>query len=146
MSEQVPVERKKASHIGAPAVFKLELACRVINQAFGCGFGCYKVGSSMERADWRDVDVRLILGDDEFAKQFPAAHLHGAMWEHDPKWLLFTVAITGWLREQTGLPIDFQIQPQTFANEKHKGIRSAVGLVIQPRSDEQDSASPEARG
>ena len=41
------------------------------------------------------------------------------------------VAISGWLSAQTGLPIDFQIQPQTHANEiMAKGPRNAVGLKM----------------
>lgn len=47
-------KRIKSCYVGAPAIFKLEEACKVINDAFG-GHGCYLVGSSIERADWRDV-------------------------------------------------------------------------------------------
>lgn len=46
-----------------------------------------------------------------------------------------TVSITAWLREQTGLPIDFEIQPQTFANKWHDKQRSAIGLRIAKRED-----------
>ena len=121
------IRRKKAVYVGAPAIFALEQACREINDAFG-GFGCYLVGSALERADWRDVDVRFILEDEEFAKLFPNAHDFG--WERDARWLLLTVSISGWLSKVTGLPIDFQIQPQTHANERHKGPRSALGIRI----------------
>lgn len=124
--EPTPQPRKKASHVGAPAIFALEIACRQINEAFG-DYGCYLVGSSLERADWRDVDVRFIMEDAEFMKLFPDAGQH---WEHDARWLLLTVSISERLSKITGLPIDFQIQPQTHANEKHKGIRSALGLKI----------------
>ena len=55
----------KGIYIGAPACFALELACRQICEAFG-GHHCYVVGSSLERADWRDVDVRYMLEDDAF--------------------------------------------------------------------------------
>jgi len=123
VSEQA---KNKASHIGAPAVFALEQCCQQLQDAFG-EYGCYVVGSAMERANWRDVDVRYILSDEEFARQFPNA---GQYWEHDPKWLLLTVAISQWMAKITGLPIDFQFQPQTHANERHKGIRNAVGLRI----------------
>lgn len=121
-----PERKKKANYIGAPAVFALEQACEQICAAFG-GYGCYLVGSALERADWRDVDVRYILGDDEFSALFPRAGQH---WEHDPRWLLLIVSISGWLSNVTGLPVDFQIQPQTHANERHLGPRSAMGLRI----------------
>jgi UDP-glucose 4-epimerase len=52
---------KKFCYIGAPKVFLLEIACRLVNEAFGT-FGCYVVGSCLERPDWRDVDVRFIMG------------------------------------------------------------------------------------
>ena len=67
------------------------------------------------------------MPDEQFAAEFPNAGDH---WEHDPKWLLLIVTISDWLSKLTGLPVDFQIQPQTNANEKHKGIRSAIGLRI----------------
>lgn len=123
----------KVNFIGAPACFLLEQACQHINDAFG-GFGCYQVGSSLERADWRDVDIRLILEDGEFTALFPNVNLwpegKGGTWEQDPRWLLLTTAISAWLKQQTGLPVDFQIQSQTAANERHKGRRNAFGLRI----------------
>ena len=115
----------------------LEQACQQLNDAFG-GFGCYLVGSALERPDWRDIDVRFIMSDEEFEAEFPhtlhrnddgAMHVDGGgNWEFDPKWLLLTVSISDWLRKQTGLPIDFQFQPQTHANKRHKGRRNALGL------------------
>lgn len=119
-------QRKKAIYVGAPACFALELACRDICDAFD-GYGCYVVGSALERPDWRDVDVRFIMDDAAFAALFPSAGLH---WEHDARWLLLTVSISERLSKITGLPIDFQIQPQTHVNERHKGRRNAIGLRI----------------
>ena len=124
--------KQKGVYIGAPECYKLEMACQHVAEAFG-GYGCYVVGSALERPDWRDVDVRLILSDDEFRTVFPTAHIHTGSWEFDSRWLLLNVAISGWLSAQTGLPIDFQIQPQTHANERHKGPRNAVGLKMAPR-------------
>lgn len=121
MAEPVPT---KACYVGAPAIFALELACNHINAAFG-GFGCYLVGSAIERPDWRDVDVRFIMEDDAFDKLFPDA---GPNWESDPRWLLLITSISGWLSKATGLPVDFQIQPQTHANKRHSKARHALGL------------------
>lgn len=123
--------RKKGIYIGAPAAFELELACRELTEAFG-HFGCYVVGSVLDRRDWRDVDVRYILPDEDFARLFPDAGQH---WEHDPRWLVLTTAMSSWLSKRTGLPIDFQFQPQTHANERHAGKRSAFGLRIAPGAD-----------
>lgn len=118
--------RQKASHVGAPAIFALEQACRELVDAFD-SFGVYLVGSSLERPDWRDVDLRMIMDDDEFAKLFPNA---GRNWEFDARWLLLTVSISKWLSDRSGLPIDFQFQPQTHANKIHPGPRHAMGLRI----------------
>jgi hypothetical protein len=120
--------RKKHCYVGAPKVFALEQACRDINEAFG-DFCCYLVGSSLERPDWRDIDVRFIMPDEKFNELFPAVTADGH-WESDPRWLLLTISISERLSKVTGLPIDFQFQPQTHANERHKGIRSAIGLRI----------------
>jgi hypothetical protein len=117
----------KASYIGAPACFALELELKSVCKAFGV-YACYVVGSSIQRPDWRDVDVRCILDDEEFAKLFPGA---GQCWEQDARWLLLTVSISEYLSKRTGLPVDFQIQPQTHANKKHSKPRNAIGLTIE---------------
>jgi hypothetical protein len=127
--EPVQKPRQKGVYIGAPACFALELACQHIRAAFP-GFGCYVVGSALQRPDWRDVDLRFIMRDEEFASLFPDADLRTGNWEFDPRWLLMTVAISRWLSDQTGLPIDFQFQPQTHANARHSGPRNAVGIRI----------------
>lgn len=122
----LPPPMPKASYIGAPACFRLELACQQLRRAFG-HFGIYQVGSSLSRADWRDVDMRYILSDDEFAKLFPNA---GQNWEHDVRWLVMCAGLSAWLSTESGLPIDFQFQPSTHANERHKGLRNAFGLTF----------------
>ena len=131
MSDPINIERRKACYVGAPAIFALELACQQLCEAFG-GFGCYLVGSSLQRADWRDIDVRFILSDEDFEKLFPGCNATCSRWEHDPRWLLLTTMISDWLKQRTGLPIDFQFQAQTHANERHAGQRSALGITLAP--------------
>lgn len=126
-----PKPRRKGIYIGAPACFALEQACQHLSKAFG-EYGCYVVGSCLERADWRDIDVRYILSDEAFAKLFPDAQPES--WEFDPRWLLMTVSISAWLSKQTGLPIDFQFQQQSHANARHRGPRSSVGMIMGPRA------------
>src|SRR3546814_6981560 len=53
--------RKKFCYVGAPEIFKLELACHDLVQAFD-SYGVYLVGSALQRPDWRDVDLRLGIG------------------------------------------------------------------------------------
>ncbi len=73
----------------------------------------YLVGTVLTTPDWRDVDVRMIMDDDEFDATFANPLL----------WEAFCLTSTAWLRSQTGLPIDFQVQRQSEANEKHQGGR-----------------------
>jgi 16S rRNA A1518/A1519 N6-dimethyltransferase RsmA/KsgA/DIM1 with predicted DNA glycosylase/AP lyase activity len=82
----------------------------------------YQVGSSLTSKTWRDVDVRLILPDDEFAERFGAPRSA----EINPKLAAITLAFAALGSQMTGLPIDFQIQPETWANEKYPGPRSAL--------------------
>lgn len=128
--EDVSKRRKKFCYIGAPAAFKLELAAQHLTHAFSWAdhYGCYVVGSVLERPDWRDIDVVLIMDDAAFAREFPDAEVRGGAWEHDPKWLILTIAISAWLSEQVGYPVDFKFQPQTHANAMHKGNRNAIGF------------------
>lgn len=122
---------KKVSYVGAPAIFALDHACRSLTEAFG-GFGCYLVGSALERPDYRDVDVRFILSDEEFVNLFPDAYERA--FQHDARWLVINVAIANWLAKESGLLIDFQFQPQTWANKWHEGPRHALGLRYSKRS------------
>lgn len=126
---------RKVSFVGAPAIFALELACQPISDAFD-GFGCYLVSSALLRPDWRDVDVRFIMSDDEFDKEFPGTREKHS-WEFDSKWLLMTTSISGHLSKATGLPIDFQFQPQTYANKRYAGQRHPLGIIVRDRSGEQ---------
>ena len=87
----------------------------------------YHVGSSLKTKDWRDVDVRLILPDDEFEALF------GKVGNYcNPKFAAITLAFCALAKEMTGLPVDFQIQSQSHANEAYGGgWRSALTEVSQ---------------
>ena len=74
----------------------------------------YLVGTVLTSPDWRDVDVRMIMADDDFEAEFANPSL----------WEVFCLATSAWLRSITGLPIDFQVQRQSEANEKHQGLRN----------------------
>jgi phage gp37-like protein len=77
------------------------------------GYGVFLVGSVLDRPDFRDVDVRCILADEEFAAL--------------PIPFTLNACISEWMRQRTGLPIDFQFQSQTDANTNHDHKRSALG-------------------
>lgn len=88
----------------------------------------YHVGSSLRTKDWRDVDVRLILPDDEFEEMFGDVQNYV-----NKKLAAVTLAFAALGKEMTGLPIDFQIQPQSWANEHYPDQRSALIEVEGPR-------------
>ena len=92
----------------------------IVEQVFG--HTPYQVGSSLTSKDWRDVDVRLILPDDEFDAMFGS----GGTW-HDAKLAGLTLAFSSLAKEMTELPVDFQIQRQSHANRVYGDqMRSAL--------------------
>ena len=96
----------------------------IVRSAFGDP--PYLVGSALHGKQWRDVDVRMILGDDAWI----ALELGDPCRPHtNAKWVSLCLAYSALGKSLTGLPIDFQIQQQTRANEQYDGPRSALGLV-----------------
>lgn len=99
----------------------------------GFGHTCYQVGSSLtQKSGWRDVDVRLLLPDDEYAIYFddPSAPAHRSL-----RLMSWNLAWTMLGRKLTGLPIDFQIQQRTLANDEFDGVRSALRIISSDLSD-----------
>lgn len=114
-------ESQRMLHLTTFDQYHLAQAIRPLREAFGFG-STFLVGSVMQRRDFRDVDIRVILDDDEFDAVFGT---------RKALWSVFCYAVTAWLRAETGLPIDFQVQRFTEANEQHSGQgypRSALGL------------------
>jgi hypothetical protein len=104
------VADRKKSHLTTGQLAMLNEACVPIANAFDSK--PYLVGSATERPDYRDVDLRLILADEEFDHWFGGRPL---------LWSLVCLTIGQHLAATTGLPIDFQIQRMTEANEKYPG-------------------------
>src|SRR5690348_5272200 len=122
---------KRANYVGAPEIFHLNVLCQVINQAFGDdGYGCYLVGSSLHKRDYRDVDVRYIMQDEHYDRLFPNSTKNQQL---NAFWSLTCAAISEWLSKRSGLPIDFQIQKQSDANNEYpsrENPRSYLGLFL----------------
>ena len=113
--------------VGMPATLKLQEFGSQVQAVFGSN--PYHVGSSVEnKTGWRDVDVRMILTDEEWIAW---GFGHPDYVEHrDEKWVALCLAFSALGREMTGLPIDFQIQQMTRANERYGGHRrDALGFV-----------------
>lgn len=121
---------RRAHYIGAPEFFRLDQACRIVCDAFDFGYGVFLVGSSLRTREYRDVDLRCIISDEDFERLFPGAG--EASWRH-PLWSLMCSSISLQLSQASGLPIDFQIQSMTEANRdypspEHK--RNAMGVFL----------------
>jgi len=100
-------------------LYNLDVACQIIRKAFGRP--PYLVGTAgVGGADtYRDVDVRLMLDDEEFAEVCPSR----------ARWELLCLAISAYLRERTGLPVDFQVQSTSIANERYgEKPRNPLGM------------------
>jgi hypothetical protein len=100
-------------------MYHLDVACRIIRKAFG--HPAYLVGTAGVggAATYRDVDVRLMLDDAEFAAVCPTRE----------RWEALCLAFGAYLSERTGLPIDFQVQRTAEANERFGGQpRNPLGM------------------
>lgn len=98
--------------VGMPHALYLDIFGRIVHGAFG--EYPYLVGSATSGKQWRDVDVRLILGDEDYARLIGDVQHEAA----NPRWQSFNLAYASLGKQLTGLPIDFQIQQRTDANTK----------------------------
>lgn len=101
-------------------LYHLDQACQVVSRAFRGG-PPYLVGSAgigNDGSPYRDVDVRLMLDDDEFAEVCPTRE----------RWELLCLSVGAYLAARSGLPVDFQIQRAGEANARFSGPRNPLGL------------------
>jgi len=111
----------RKSHLTTAQFAILNDACIPLTEAFNSP--PYLVGSVTETPDYRDVDLRVILSDEEFDRLFDGRVL---------LWSLICLSIGQYLATVTGLPIDFQIQRRAEANEKHSSSRNPMGMRARP--------------
>jgi hypothetical protein len=110
--------KRRSGELTTTEIYHLDVACRPIHTAFGGPpylVGTAGVGGA---ATYRDVDVRLMLDDEQFALACPDR----------ARWELLCLAISTYLQQRTGLPIDFQIQRTREANERFRGPRNPLGM------------------
>ncbi len=104
-------------------MYLLDISCAAILEADGV-MGVYLVGTAQEpRGDRapRDVDVRMIFRDKAHDRLTKAI---------GPEGIAFMgLAYGQYLASLTGLPIDFQVQRLTEANQHHGDcVRNPLGL------------------
>lgn len=110
----------RATLLTTTEILHLDQACELVTKAFG-GACPYLVGTAGvgDAGTYRDVDIRLMLGDGEFAAACPTRE----------RWELLSLSIGAYLNSRTSLPVDFQIQRATEANELYGGKpRNPLGL------------------
>ena len=113
------------NHLPMPQFASLNLALVTVSQAFGAE--CYLVGSAVERRDFRDVDVRMPLDDDQMKAFFggivpPMGTVFGQY---------MAKVISADLSAQCGLPVDFQFQERhVFRMERDVNMVVSMGAVI----------------
>lgn len=109
---------QRACQLTTTQLHDLDQACRLVFAAFG--HPPYLVGTAGfgDAGTYRDVDVRLILADDDFAAVCPTRE----------RWELLSAAIGAYLAQRTGLPVDFQVQQMTAANRLHDKPRNPLGM------------------
>ncbi len=134
--------------VGMPQCLLLHQFGEHIHNAFG--HMSYHVGSSLTNKDgWRDVDVRLMLPDAEYeALGFGSVAGFPQNTHSNQKWVSTILAWSAFGKQLTGLPIDFQIQPLSWANANEGGAggRSALFDIAraQANSDLWDRATKAA--
>lgn len=135
--------------VGMPAAILLDEFGAMVADGIGRGVGVFHVGSSLEgRRDYHDVDVRLMLTDEEYEEMGlgDPDHPHSNF-----RWRALVLAFSALGRQMTGLPIDFQIQQMTKANNESVGHpRSALGthtwiarMGLREKREKPDSVQPE---
>jgi hypothetical protein len=128
-------EKPRAHYLPPLAAYRLNQACATLYPAFPDGYGIFLVGSCLARRDHRDVDVRCILPDASYDRLFGSNALNSPLDDgegyRNGLWSVMCVAISTWLSQVSGLPVDFQIQRQTQANADHAGQRNALGIFLE---------------
>ena len=112
----------KVSFLTTSEFARLNHACLLVEEAFG-SMTTYLVGSSLAKDDYRDIDVRTILDDEHFDALFKGREFF---------WSVTCLGIATYLTQVSGLPVDYQIQRQTQANERFTGARNPIGVRARP--------------
>lgn len=118
----------RGNYIASPLALRM-LDCfgLLVIEAFPDSVGVYMVGSALIRPTFRDVDVRCMLLDEEFATRFGDE----TDWRRNRPLMAHNFAFSALGREVAKLPIDFQIEQMTAANaENPDGGRHPLGHAL----------------
>lgn len=111
----------------------------------------YLVGSSqITGPGFRDVDVRVMVTNEEFARMFPGTPWQSGRRHNDPCWRAQMLAWAMLGRQLTGLPIDFQVERQTESDalwptqpRNPLGLWTYGSKILEPESEAIEANLPE---
>lgn len=110
---------RRADWLPRPAGHLLHAAAHAVNEAYG--HPCYLVGSALEDRNYRDIDVRIIMPNEEWHKWFGKLP-----YVENPRWMFFCMATSLYFRKATGLDVDFQVQREGWVQETDKKKRRVL--------------------
>ena len=107
----------RATQLDVDEVRRLDHFATSLDIALPANVGIIHVGSSLERPDYRDVDVRIVLRDGDYRALAKRVNI-----------LDLNMLLSGWGRQMTGMRIDAQVQSLTESSAtegKRNGIKRA---------------------
>jgi hypothetical protein len=87
----------------------------------------YLVGSALRKSDPRDIDIRAILSDAQFAERFGPVDVWvregetGQWTDVRLKWSRFCTRLTKQAWRLTGQNVDFQVYPRSWSEKEYGG-------------------------
>lgn len=113
---------RSASYLSPPDFHRLNWACIPVRAAIKSwgGYGVYLVGSVTERPDFRDIDLRIIVPDEQYSQICPTEAAR----------LLLNIALSDLVAKSANLPwpIDLQFQSTTESEEFSEKTRNPMGM------------------
>lgn len=116
----------RTHYLPVPESFRLEQTCSFISRALN--ETCYLVGSSLHSRGYRDVDIRVIMDDAKFEALFGKTGPN-CSYLTQPFWSLFNTAVSEYMHQATGLPVDFQVHKASDTHDEDKSKRIVFGFV-----------------
>ncbi len=123
------VGKRYPHYLGVTQFIELRFAGAIVKGTFDVSYGMFLVGSAMTSKAWRDVDVRHIIADDEFERRFGE---FVEPYEQNHFLRAFNLGVSAWMSAASKLPVDYQVQPITKANELYpiaSNPRNGMGLL-----------------
>lgn len=114
--DAVTPPRPRATYLQLSDVRLLDMWGRELREMWG--YTAYLVGSALVRPDYRDVDVRIVIPDDDFEKLEELVDL-GRL----------AVALSIWGQKATGLPIDCQVQSASAGDSEPADLIRPIGRI-----------------